>query len=806
MVKLGFFVLLLVSFWSCKDITDQYLYKRPSWLEGKLYKQMSSRDDLSLFVEGVARTAYKDVLDRSGYFTVFAPTNDAMKAYMSEKGYASVQDIPVNVMEGIVRFHTLQNGWNIEQLKFYRSGWIEEEDIENYSSLFYKRSTIFEDSAQFIRYGNTQYTGGVKKDYKIIPTGRKVVPLYYREAMELENRTMDDYASYVGRTDIGADDICYGAAKVLEREIPAENGFVYTVDRVMEPMKTVRQYLENSDKGESYSKFLSLLDEFRYLTADYDATNEQEGADLGRDIDTLYTTSYRLYGNDFGVNPDQEITFAGTATSFDLGGHPSVFIPNDAAFNQLMAMTLTSDEFPHYFNMKSVPLFVKAFLLISFMSESEALDSDLERGIMTLEKTDSINYEVMPEESIAEKAICSNGYFIGLNKSYVPSFLSSVVGPIIMRPGYSYLMYGVRQASLFPALMAKGANYSFFAVPDAACDRDSSFVITVPDPDEPLLYSFWNWNFLTGMEEPISRSIVKKMIKNHIAMGTFTSYDNGGASVQFLPTLGGNFVKYYERNDTAFAQGTARSSERADFFYTDPLTGEDSTWRDAKQTEIIVDKLPEPTDNGSTYATSNWFKLNTTGLYDRLKGYNKFIQLMYKSGLASETYARHYLELSSGEQCTGFIPSDAALETFQADTITNRAVLRTLLLSHFVRGVMIFTDGNVQSGDYQTLLSSVSLSVETGIDMLKLLNDKTDEFDDYDVIKDNSEYNEDRYLVNGSDNAVRDNLLNEKLNLNVLSANVNSSATSNYDRTTQAVTHKIETVIVPEVLKAYFNK
>ena len=73
------------------------------------------------------------------------------------------------------------------------------------------------------------------------------------------------------------------------------------------------------------------------------------------------------------------------------------------------------------------------------------------------------------------------------------------------------------------------------------------------------------------------------------------------------------------------------------------------------------------------------------------------------------------------------------------------------------------------------------------------------------MIRDNVEFDEDYYETRGSDNPLRDNLLNEKLRLNVMSANTISSASSVYDYTIQAVTHKIEMVYVPDVLKSYFE-
>jgi uncharacterized surface protein with fasciclin (FAS1) repeats len=54
------------------------------------------------------------------------------------------------------------------------------------------------------------------------------------------------------------------------------------------------------------------------------------------------------------------------------------------------------------------------------------------------------------------------------------------------------------------------------------------------------------------------------------------------------------------------------------------------------------------------------------------------------------------------ERYTIFVPSDAALDSIQADTLSIED-LRKLVSFHIVRGQLIFTDGRQPQGAYRTL-------------------------------------------------------------------------------------------------------
>lgn len=67
-----------------------------------------SNSDLSSLVAAVQRAGLVDALsDASANYTVFAPTNAAFAAFLSANGFASVNDVPVDVLSNLLLNHVI---------------------------------------------------------------------------------------------------------------------------------------------------------------------------------------------------------------------------------------------------------------------------------------------------------------------------------------------------------------------------------------------------------------------------------------------------------------------------------------------------------------------------------------------------------------------------------------------------------------------------------------------------------------------------------------------------------------------------
>lgn len=67
----------------------------------------SRTPDLSLLVDALNRADLVQTLDQSGSYTVFAPTNAAFTTFLSDNGYASLNEVPVNALKEILLNHVV---------------------------------------------------------------------------------------------------------------------------------------------------------------------------------------------------------------------------------------------------------------------------------------------------------------------------------------------------------------------------------------------------------------------------------------------------------------------------------------------------------------------------------------------------------------------------------------------------------------------------------------------------------------------------------------------------------------------------
>lgn len=102
-------VLLGFSFSSCtdEDVPDSYYSATKVTAAGFL---SANPGRFSEFVGILNRANYYSLISTYGEFTVFAPTNDAMNAWLANHGYKSVDDVPVALCDTLARTHIVKKG------------------------------------------------------------------------------------------------------------------------------------------------------------------------------------------------------------------------------------------------------------------------------------------------------------------------------------------------------------------------------------------------------------------------------------------------------------------------------------------------------------------------------------------------------------------------------------------------------------------------------------------------------------------------------------------------------------------------
>ena len=580
-IKLLHLIILFFLFVGCEKLTEQEKYKRPDWLPGKLFTTVSVQENLAMFTECLRLTGLDTIIDVSGSWSVFAPTDGAIKLYLSENLYASISDIPLEELKRITKFHIIQHPWSLEQLKSLGvNGWKTAEDA-NTNPYAYKRETILKNSDEkyWIKRGNNKEVivvdSTISRNYKMVfVQSRKYVPIFYDAYLTNNGITSEDYRFYFDRV-YEPGNIYYAGARILKADIMAENGFVHVVDRVVTPMLNAKEILDKKEMGgESYKLFLEMV--YWYypkFEPNLTATYNQPAARLGAMVDTLWDLNYTALAFDLHKERFDNINQT-------LIRHNGLIAPTDETFRKFIDGILTAKSgFPHWPDIKSLPNDVVDLIVAQNFKSSPLYPSTSQYQKIFK----GANRYHQDEKAIIKKDFGSNCTFIGLG-TYIPDrVFTSVTGPVFCRPGFSIFRRAMAYSGVLDAIANHKGKLYFFPIPDHALMADSSLILNWLDKKS---YNFMAYNKMKHQMENLGSNTLKNWILNQVG----TSTNNASTGKEIIRTLGGRNITWDHSNNTI--QGTYPST----FGY---------------KGDIVVTSSPvpldEPADNGKSLTVKYWF-------------------------------------------------------------------------------------------------------------------------------------------------------------------------------------------------------
>ncbi len=240
---------------------------------------LEERGHYEQFINALRLSGYDKLVDGGGLVTVFAPDDAAFAKYLSENySTTDVSDVPVEELKVLIGYHLIQFAY-------------EPKDFLAFSQSSDDRSSNGGDGSS---YKYKTYGKSPVKLFTDPRTGRKV-NLYSREKFlpVLSSKLFKtrgiadpeaDYRRFFPEVSWkGTDNTLYsGNAAVTEMGLQAVNGFLYTVDRVLEPLPTIYETLSREDMSD-YSIIKAMFD--RINTYTYDASLTKNYSPNG---DSLY--------------------------------------------------------------------------------------------------------------------------------------------------------------------------------------------------------------------------------------------------------------------------------------------------------------------------------------------------------------------------------------------------------------------------------------------------------------------------------------------------------------------------------------
>ncbi len=673
---------------SCDKYADVERYQRPDWLVGKIYTQLSSVPELSMFAQCLRDVGYDKILDQSGTYATFAPSDSAFKAYLQDKGYASLDDISEEEKLRLVKSHILQMPWAEVQLQTLSSrGWINLEDESNNKPLAFKRQTLMKNPNKTYPVKIETIDGKEKaiivpeeestEERVVYSNSRKYAALFFDDFLTASELSGQDYTFYFDRPyESGA--VYYMNAKLEKDELFADNGFIYIIDKVADPLYNAEELMTSF----GHTAFLDLI----HLNSDFEynetQTLLQDGADKGLTVDKLFDLSYP--GLPFSIH--NEII---TSSRYTLEYHNGIIVPNNDALNTFINSELVGNE--KWSNYNDIPIAIKLLILDSHMTDQPIYKTNIDEGFYN-----SLGDLVRLDEStITDKYYGSNATYISTNKVIKPQALSSVCNPLYTMPKYQAFLCLYAKVNLLTFLKDADIDYSLFIIDDASIGEngDQSLI------QEWTTSSKYKFTLSTINQEDLREAKLEEEDYEKMALGQIGIQPLiGKASKEFIETIDGRHLIIDNSNQTVTGGKSSKYGYNSNV--------------DVVNNFSLIDNY----NNGKTYLTNAWINFSSSLTFTEVAKHAKYLSLLKKAGLADE-YSLSFI--SSEKHYTLFIPSDSVIDAHQLGNLSP-SDLKEVLSYHILDDELMFTDGRQESGNYETLSTTRQLNIDPEPDVLNV--------------------------------------------------------------------------------------
>ncbi len=489
--------LLLVSallMLQCQKDRDKY-YEKPSWAGEPMYNVLQGEGRFDLYLQLVDRSTHLENFRGNGYWTVFAPNDDAMNAYLNLKGYESVKEMPVEMVEKIVGYSMLFTKYPMYRLTDVLSGgWDTLKSIKKktpyYETMHREYYEKVGDSVWVVNPTTYGSFGTNDNNYKYLP-------LYMTRSVSAMQPS--DYelfypsSTYKGRN--------VQQASILNSDMEASNGIIHEVDCVNEPLPNLEDLL----KGDEYSKFRELLEiktptgepfYYTYATSEY-LKEYYRNMYPSRNINAVYCKFYNV-PTEFLRAADDRVAVPFNVERYflsgqELGGY-TVFAPNNAAVQKFYDEVVSNYADEGYTSVLALPNNVRRYFINAQLNQTMIWPSEYKRARNAYENF--INgrgisgYDFNPS-NYPDLKPASNGLFYGSNTYVKTHWFETVLTEILLRPSkYQYMANALQK--YFPTTLWE----DFVRCPlNDFPDNDYTVLLL---SDEQLKTDGFNWYWPTG--------------------------------------------------------------------------------------------------------------------------------------------------------------------------------------------------------------------------------------------------------------------------------------------------------------------
>nr|WP_294899008.1 fasciclin domain-containing protein [uncultured Pedobacter sp.] len=439
-----FSVCLCFVFTSCKKEFDTF-YKRPDNLADPIYQQLVAKGNFTSLLKCIDKAGYKETLSGGGYWTFFAADDAAFTKYLASIGKTSADSINAELARKIVTYNLVYNAFSEANLIKYQSPGQSTSDHPDFAT---KRKTAYYDFVYTTTVNNKQLkVVNTNRNYNVYvdaDNNNKYIPYYSSKALTGLGLGVNDYKQFYPNADYV--DFNVVDAKVTERDIPAENGIIHIVDKVIVPLENIDKHIAANDQ---YSEFKKLLD--LAATYTYNDNVTQRYRALSKSNDSVYVKGY---SSGIAFAPNNE-NFLSAGTDAQINGY-TMFVPTNT---ELLAYT--KDILKYYKTFQAAPPSILYDFINAHMWLTQVWPNKFNANGNSVGET--ANFDA---SAIVEKTVLSNGFFYGMKSVQQPNVFRTLYGFAYLNPSYS-LMKLALDGGLKSSIIVPKSKFTIFMMSDA---------------------------------------------------------------------------------------------------------------------------------------------------------------------------------------------------------------------------------------------------------------------------------------------------------------------------------------------------
>ena len=504
---------------SCEDKIEEHNKKQP-WVGGNVWEVLSGEEmngNYSIFLRAIELTGYRDIVEGKGVMTVMAPDNAAFTSYLQEHGYASVDEMQKSnpaELKTLVGFHLLYYVYNKGMMENFRPEGEGAGDGDNEildPGMYYKFRTR---SGSPVTEEYDAETGKTRSVYHL----ERLLPVFsYNFFSSKKIDAKSNYEFFYGNSSwTGADGFNVAEASVKQYELAASNGYIYVLDKVLEPGGTIYDELKSNP---DYSDFMKVYNQFSSYTYD-ERLSTMYGSSLG--VDSLFLHEHR--------KPLAPIALEWPTSNYQrldslAYRSYSVFAPTNKALSDFFNGYWKNSG---YTDLNNLDMMVQQIFLNEFVySGSVVFPEEITTGKVV--NNSGMPYGFNPWQ-VSYKKMCSNGSLYGLDEIEAPVLFGAVTGPAFSSKKYLDFLYTLQYSGILNSYASSKTEYTLLVPPNEVFEASVNGYEFVEEESGNSLVMLND----EGELATVPASVAKRIVDTHTVLGEAVSLNTAGGT-QVVP-------------------------------------------------------------------------------------------------------------------------------------------------------------------------------------------------------------------------------------------------------------------------------